>query len=68
MTSSNDRSRTVGVALDGQPAATVTVTTQRLYTLVSLPRDEQRTLTVTMPHGISAYDFTFGWPPAPAAC
>jgi hypothetical protein len=31
-----------------------------LYPLVSLPRAEFRTLTVEVPPGVRAYDFTFG--------
>ena len=38
----------------------VTVRGQRLYSLVSLPGDEQHTLKVVVPPGVSAYDFTFG--------
>jgi Thioredoxin like C-terminal domain len=36
------------------------VSAQRLYSLVSLPTDAQQTLTIQIPPGISAYDFTFG--------
>jgi len=38
----------------------VTVTGQRLYSLVSLPASAQHALTVEVPPGVSAYDFTFG--------
>ena len=38
----------------------VTVRGQRLYSLVSLPDDQQHLLTVQVPQGVSAYDFTFG--------
>jgi hypothetical protein len=38
----------------------VTVQGQRLYSLVSLPGDEQHALTVVVPPGVKAYDFTFG--------
>jgi len=37
-----------------------TVRGQRLYNLVKLPKDEQVLLTVQLPPGIAAYDFTFG--------
>jgi thiol-disulfide isomerase/thioredoxin len=37
-----------------------TVRKQRLYNLVKLPKDERVLLTVQLPHGIDAYDFTFG--------
>ena len=38
----------------------VTVTGQRLYSLVSLPGAQQHSLTIQVPPGVSAYDFTFG--------
>jgi hypothetical protein len=38
----------------------VTALGQRLYNLVSLPTDEQHLLTVQLPPGVQAYDFTFG--------
>jgi cytochrome c biogenesis protein CcdA/thiol-disulfide isomerase/thioredoxin len=72
MTSAGNVPRTVRVLLDGvpipaheagadvQPGGLVTVRGQRLYSLVSLPGDEVRTLTLQVPPGISAYDFTFG--------
>jgi hypothetical protein len=61
----------VRVLLDGHPirgsqagsdvnAATVTVKGQRLYSLVSLPSAQSHELTVKVPPGVSAYDFTFG--------
>ncbi len=71
MTSQDNRPRSVRVLIDGKPITAaqsgadvhdgrVTVTGQRLYALVSLPADEMDTLTVQVPHGVSAYDFTFG--------
>ncbi len=71
LTSSGNKPRSVRVLLDGRPigardagadvhAGTVTVTGQRLYSLVSLPAAEQHALTVEVPPGVSAYDFTFG--------
>jgi cytochrome c biogenesis protein CcdA/thiol-disulfide isomerase/thioredoxin len=60
MTSADNVPRLVTVLLDGRPYSTVTVASQRLYTLVSLPSDQQHALTVQIPPGISAYDFTFG--------
>jgi len=71
LTSQGDRPRTVHLLLDGRPLtsgeagadvhdSTVTVRGQRLYSLVSLPDDQLDTLTVRVPHGVSAYDFTFG--------
>ncbi len=38
----------------------VTVPGQRLYSLISLPDDQQQTFTIQIPPGVSAYDFTFG--------
>jgi cytochrome c biogenesis protein CcdA/thiol-disulfide isomerase/thioredoxin len=61
----------VGVMLDGHPISpaeagadvrggVVTVRGQRLYTLVSLPRDEQHRLALRFAPGITGYAFTFG--------
>jgi thiol-disulfide isomerase/thioredoxin len=63
--------RTVRVLLDGHPISAadsgadvhnglVTVSGQRLYSLVSLPQAEQHAFTLQIPPGVSAYDFTFG--------
>ncbi len=71
LTSSGNTPRSVRVLLDGRPISaraagadvhggSVTVTGQRLYSLVSLPSSEQHALTVEVPPGVSAYDFTFG--------
>jgi cytochrome c biogenesis protein CcdA/thiol-disulfide isomerase/thioredoxin len=71
MTSAGNVPRTGQVLLDGKPIAAgqagsdvhnglVTVRGQRLYSLVSAPDDETATLTVKLPPGVSAYDFTFG--------
>jgi cytochrome c biogenesis protein CcdA/thiol-disulfide isomerase/thioredoxin len=71
LTSAGNVTRTAHVLLDGRPIpasdagadvhdGAVTVQGQRLYSLVSLPADEQRTLKIELPPGISAYDFTFG--------
>jgi hypothetical protein len=60
MTSAGNLPRHVRVLLDGHPYTTITVSGQRLYSLVSLPRVEQRVLTVQVPRGVSAYSFTFG--------
>ena len=71
MTSAGNVPRSARVLIDGRPIPTgeqgtdvhggrVTVRGQRLYSLVSLPSDEQQTLTIQTPPGISAYDFTFG--------
>jgi cytochrome c biogenesis protein CcdA/thiol-disulfide isomerase/thioredoxin len=60
MTSADNVPRRVAVLLDGRPYSTVTVRGQQLYTLVSLPSGQQHTLTVQIPPGVSAYDFTFG--------
>ncbi|MGH2927155.1 MAG: cytochrome c biogenesis protein DipZ, partial [Solirubrobacteraceae bacterium] len=71
MTSAGNVPRTVRVLLDGRPIAPadagadvhgglVKVVGQRLYALVSLPSDQAHTVTVEIPPGVSAYDFTFG--------
>lgn len=59
------------ILLDGRPitaadagrdvrGSVMTVRGQRLYSLVSLPGAQQHDLTVQVPPGVSAYDFTFG--------
>ncbi len=60
MTSAGNAPRQVRVLLDGRPYTSVTVVGQQLYTLVSLPADQQHAVTVLVPPGVSAYDFTFG--------
>ena len=71
MTSAGDVPRTGEVLLDGKPIPSkyagadvhngrFTIVGQRLYSLVSFPADEQAIVTVVIPHGVSAYDFTFG--------
>jgi cytochrome c biogenesis protein CcdA/thiol-disulfide isomerase/thioredoxin len=63
--------RKAQVLLDGRPVSAraagadvhdgaVTVTGQRLYSLVSLPADQQHRLTLRFAPGISGYAFTFG--------
>ncbi|PZS10524.1 MAG: hypothetical protein DLM64_08300 [Solirubrobacterales bacterium] len=60
LTSAGNVERQVHVLLDGRPYRTVTVAGQRLYPLVSLRAAAQHALTVEVPQGVSAYDFTFG--------
>jgi cytochrome c biogenesis protein CcdA/thiol-disulfide isomerase/thioredoxin len=71
MTSAGNVARTARVLLDGRPIAPaeagadvhgglVKVQGQRLYSLVSLHGAEHHSLTVQVPPGVSAYDFTFG--------
>ncbi len=71
MTSTDNRPRTARVLVNGKPIPAseagsdvhnglVTVQGQRLYSLISLPGDQQQTFTIQIPPGISAYDFTFG--------
>jgi cytochrome c biogenesis protein CcdA/thiol-disulfide isomerase/thioredoxin len=71
LTSAGNVPRTATVLLDGRPISAadsgadvhggrVTVVGQRLYALVSLPTDEAHTVTIDIPPGVSAYDFTFG--------
>jgi cytochrome c biogenesis protein CcdA/thiol-disulfide isomerase/thioredoxin len=71
LTSAGGVPRQVRVLLDGRPiqprvagtdvrGGAVTVRGQRLYSLVSLGAAQQHALTVQLPPGVSAYDFTFG--------
>jgi cytochrome c biogenesis protein CcdA/thiol-disulfide isomerase/thioredoxin len=71
LTSKGNVPRQARILLDGQPLpaahagadvkdGVVTVTGQRLYSLISFPNAEQFTFTVQLPPGVSAYDFTFG--------
>ncbi len=60
MTSAGNRPRTVHVALDSHSPRAITVRQQRLYSLVSLPSAQRHRLTVSVPPGVSVYDFTFG--------
>jgi cytochrome c biogenesis protein CcdA/thiol-disulfide isomerase/thioredoxin len=71
MTSAGSVARRVRVLVDGQPIGAaqagsdvhegfVTVQGQRLYSLFSQSGDAQHDLTVEVPPGVSAYDFTFG--------
>jgi cytochrome c biogenesis protein CcdA/thiol-disulfide isomerase/thioredoxin len=71
LSSPKERPLPVRVLLDGRtiPAAdagadvhggVVTVRRQRLYTLASLPRDEQHRLTLRFAPGVTGYAFTFG--------
>jgi cytochrome c biogenesis protein CcdA/thiol-disulfide isomerase/thioredoxin len=71
MTSRGNKPRTVRVLMDGKPIPSsvagadvhhglVTVRSQRLYSLVSLPGDQSHVLQLDVPPGVSAYDFTFG--------
>jgi cytochrome c biogenesis protein CcdA/thiol-disulfide isomerase/thioredoxin len=71
LSSPGERPLPVQVLLDGRPISAadagadvhggvVTVRRQRLYTLVSLPRDEQHRLTLRLAPGVTGYAFTFG--------
>ena len=71
LSSAGGRPRGVHVLLDGKPVkdsdagadvhgGRATVTGQRLYTLVSLPRDGRHRLTLRLAPGVSGYAFTFG--------
>jgi thioredoxin family protein len=59
------------ILLDGRPLPSahagadakngvVTITGQRLYSLISFPNAQQFTFTIQLPPGVTAYDFTFG--------
>jgi thiol-disulfide isomerase/thioredoxin len=52
--------RRVEVSLDGRRTTTITVTRQRLYTLVSLPKPGDHRLALRFDPGVSGYAFTFG--------
>jgi cytochrome c biogenesis protein CcdA/thiol-disulfide isomerase/thioredoxin len=71
LTSAGNVPRRGQLLLDGKPLpaahagadvknGTVTITGQRLYSLISFPNAQQFTFTVQLPPGVSAYDFTFG--------
>jgi hypothetical protein len=71
LTSQDNVPRSARVLIDGKPipasesgadvhGGAVTVRGQRLYALFSAPTDETATITITIPPGMSAYDFTFG--------
>jgi thioredoxin family protein len=71
LSSAGRRPRAVQVLLDGRPipdreagadvhGGRATVTGQRLYTLVSLPRNERHRLTLRLAPGVSGFAFTFG--------
>ena len=71
LTSAGNVPRQGRVLLDGHPIPAahagadvkngiVTVTGERLYSLVSFPTAQQFTFSVQLPTGVSAYDFTFG--------
>jgi cytochrome c biogenesis protein CcdA/thiol-disulfide isomerase/thioredoxin len=71
LSSEGESPRQVQVLLDGKPISkrdagadvhggAVTVTGQRLYSLVSLAGDQQKRLTLRFAPGVSGYAFTFG--------
>jgi len=71
LSSPGERPLPVHVLLDGRPIAAadegadvhdgvVTVSRQRLYTLVSLPSDQQHRLGLRFAPGVTGYAFTFG--------
>jgi cytochrome c biogenesis protein CcdA/thiol-disulfide isomerase/thioredoxin len=71
LSSPGERPLPVRVLLDGHPISAadsgadvhngvVTVRRQRLYSLVSLPRDEQHRLSLRLAPGVTGYAFTFG--------
>ena len=71
LSSQGDAPRKVQVLFDGKPIPSraagadvhdgaVTVSSQRLYSLVSLPADARHRLTLRFAPGVSGYAFTFG--------
>jgi len=57
---SQSRAGKVRVLLDGKPARTVDVRSQRLYTLAELRKPGEHRLTLEVSEGTAAYAFTFG--------
>ena len=60
LASKGNRPRKVTVRVDGRRTRVVTVTNQRLYEVVALPRAGQHRLDLSVEPGIQAYSFTFG--------
>jgi cytochrome c biogenesis protein CcdA/thiol-disulfide isomerase/thioredoxin len=70
LSSAGGTPRAVQVLLDGRPVGAeagadvhggaVTVTAQRLYSLISLPVDQRHRLTLRFAPGVAGYAFTFG--------
>jgi cytochrome c biogenesis protein CcdA/thiol-disulfide isomerase/thioredoxin len=71
LSSEGNRARSVQVLLDGRPISAadagsdvhdsrVSVTGERLYTLVSLPNDQRHRLSLRFAPGVTGYAFTFG--------
>jgi cytochrome c biogenesis protein CcdA/thiol-disulfide isomerase/thioredoxin len=71
LTSAGNVPRQGRVLLDGRPLpdahagtdvknGVLTVTGERLYSLISFPTAQQFAFTVQLPPGVTAYDFTFG--------
>ena len=71
LTSAGNVPRQGRVLLDGKPLpnahagadvknGVLTVTGERLYSLISFPTAQQFAFTVQLPPGVTAYDFTFG--------
>jgi Thioredoxin like C-terminal domain len=56
----DNRSRRLDVLVDGKPYRTITVTAQKLYTLVDLPQARTFYLTLRFQPGLSGFAFTFG--------
>ena len=60
MSSKDGKPRHVKVEVDGKPSRTVTVTGQRLYTLVDMDDVGEHRLSLRFDPGVSGYAFTFG--------
>jgi cytochrome c biogenesis protein CcdA/thiol-disulfide isomerase/thioredoxin len=71
LTSKGNVPRQGRILLDGRPLPSahagadvkngvVTITGQRLYSLISFPNAQQFRFTIQLPPGVTAYDFTFG--------
>jgi cytochrome c biogenesis protein CcdA/thiol-disulfide isomerase/thioredoxin len=60
LASAGERPRSVAVSVDGKRTRSVSVTRQKLYTLVDLPATGRHALHLDVPPGVSGFAFTFG--------
>jgi len=60
LVASSPSAQSLGVTLDGVQQTLVSVSTDRLYTLISLPAVGEHELELTVPAGLKLYAFTFG--------
>lgn len=60
LVASSPSTQSMGVTLDGVKQTPVSISTDRLYTLISLPTAGEHELELTVPAGVKLYAFTFG--------